>query len=76
MPLEWQPIHERHFAAMNPAEFLRWWRLGRTETIHGRPVTREGVIPSSLYFVLSGAAKVQRGGTVVTRLAPEPSSAR
>ena len=70
VPLELQSIHERHFAAMRPAEFLRWWRLGRTETIRARSLTREGVTPSSLYFILSGAAKVQRGQTVVTQLGP------
>jgi hypothetical protein len=70
VPPELQPIHERHFAAMSPAEFLRWWRLGHTETIRTQPLTREGVTPSSLYFILSGGAKVQRGGTVVTQLGP------
>jgi CRP-like cAMP-binding protein len=70
VPVEWQSIHERHFSAMSPAEFLRWWRLGRTETIHTRPLTREGVTPSSLYFVLAGAAKVQRGETELSQLGP------
>jgi hypothetical protein len=70
VPPELQPIHERHFAAMSPAEFLRWWRLGHTETMRTQPLTREGVTPSSLYFILSGHARVQRGGTIVTQLGP------
>ena len=70
VPVALRTIHERHFAAMSPAEFLRWWRLGRTETIHARRLTREGVTPSSLYFVLAGAARVQRGDTEVTQLGP------
>jgi CRP-like cAMP-binding protein len=68
VPLELRAIHERHFTAMSPAEFLRWWRLGRTETIHDRSLTREGVTPSSLYFVLAGAATVQRGKAELTQL--------
>ena len=68
VPLDLRSIHERHFTAMSPAEFLRWWRLGRTETIHSRSLTREGVTPSSLYFVLAGAATVQRGKTELTQL--------
>lgn len=55
---------------MSPAEFLRWWRLGHTETIRTEPLTPEGVSSSFLYFILSGDAKVQRGGTVVTQLGP------
>lgn len=70
VPPELQPIHTRHFAAMSPAEFLRWWRLGHTETIRGQLLTREGVTPSSLFFILNGDATVQRGGTVVTELGP------
>jgi CRP-like cAMP-binding protein len=70
VPVELQSIHQRHFAAMSPAEFLRWWRLGRTETIRARPLTREGVTPAALYFILAGSARVQRGSTLVTELGP------
>jgi hypothetical protein len=70
VPVEWQAIHERHFSAMSPAEFLRWWRLGRTETIHAQPLTCEGVTPASLYFVLSGTAKVRRGEIELSQLGP------
>jgi hypothetical protein len=70
VPIELQPIHQQYFMAMSPAEFLRWWGLGRTETINSRPLTREGVTPSSLYFVLAGDATVQRGANEVARLGP------
>lgn len=70
VPPDLQPIHERYFAAMSAAEFLRWWRLGRTETIRDRPLTREGVTPSALYFVLAGIVTVQRGEAVVAQLGP------
>ena len=70
VPIELRSIHEGHFVAMSPGEFLRWWRLGRTETIHARPLTREGATPSALYFVLAGAARVRRGETEITQLGP------
>lgn len=61
-------LHRRHFSALPPGEFLRWWRLGHRETLHAGRMTTNGVFPESLYFVLSGIARVSRDGAQVTDL--------
>ena len=70
IPLEWQPIHRAHFAAMTPAEFLKWWRLGRKDGLRDGRLTREGAHPASLYFILDGTVRVRRGDTTITQLPP------
>jgi len=70
VPLELQPIYDAHFAAMTPAEFLKWWGLGREVAIRDLPLTRDGVSPASLYFILAGTVRVRRGNTTIIELTP------
>lgn len=68
LPQHLKVLHRRHFSALSAGEFLRWWRLGNPETLHGGRLTTNGVFPESLYFVLSGTARVSRDGAHVTHL--------
>ena len=61
-------LHDRHFFALSPPEFLRWWNQGRRETFHDTRMTTQGEFPAALYFILSGAVRVVRDGTAVTHL--------
>ena len=53
---------------MTPAEFLKWWRLGRKDGLRDGRLTREGAHPASLYFILDGTVRVRRGDTTITQL--------
>lgn len=68
IPPDLQPIHRTHFAAMTAGEFLRWWRLGRTESLSGAAMTRDGERPEALFFILDGIARVRRHGVTLTEL--------
>jgi len=65
---ELRALHGRHFFALSPPEFLRWWSQGRRETFRDTRMTTQGVFPSALYFILSGTVRVVRDGTAVTLL--------
>ena len=69
VPLELQTIHQGHFAAMTPREFLAWWRLGQRDAVHGVPLTREGIEPVALYFILDGVVRVCRRDSTLAELA-------
>ncbi len=61
LPKDLQPIYARHFAALSPPEFLRWWRQGRRETLpRGERLARAGEHPDWLYFILGGQVRVSR----------------
>ena len=68
VPPELDEIHRTQFAAMTAGEFLRWWRIGRAESLRGAALTRAGAHPSSLYFILRGVVEVTRGGALVTEV--------
>jgi CRP-like cAMP-binding protein len=51
-------LHARHFAALSPREFRRWWHQGHREVIRDAVMARAGERPTSLYFVLSGVVRV------------------
>jgi hypothetical protein len=68
VPPELQGIHGTQFTAMTAAEFLRWWKLGRTESMHDAALTRDGVDPTALYFILDGHAQVRRADAVIAEL--------
>lgn len=68
LPEELRPIHARHFFALTPPEFLRWWSQGRRETVRDVQLTSRGAYPDALYFLLSGTARVSRDGVHVTDL--------
>ena len=69
LPAELVPIHEKHFAAMAPPEFLRLWRQGRRESITDAQLVHEGTRPDALYFLLSGEVAVLSRGRELARLA-------
>lgn len=66
LPDELRLLHERHFFALTPPEFLRWWRRGRREIVRGDRLTARGEYPDALVFVLSGRVRVTRDGEHVT----------
>lgn len=68
LPAELQPLYERHFAALTPPEFMRWWSAGRIQNVRGVPLTRDGARPSALYFLLDGTVRVSRHGIIITEL--------
>jgi hypothetical protein len=68
IPGELQEIYRTRFAAMTPREFLRWWQLGHAEVRRGMPLTRDGVQPAALYFILDGEVAIRRGRHTVTEL--------
>jgi hypothetical protein len=68
LPEDLKPLHERHFAALTPPEFLRVWREGERRTVTDVQLVREGTRPDALYFLLAGIASVQRHGRVVAEL--------
>lgn len=70
LPPELKDVHERHFAALTPPEFLRLWREGRHGTARDLRLVREGTKPEALYFVRSGEVEIQHAGRVVARVGP------
>ncbi len=68
LPEHLKPLYERHFFALTPAEFLRWWKRGSRETLRDERMTRNGAYPDSLYFILDGTASVCRDGEHVADL--------
>jgi len=68
LPPDLRALYERHFAAMAPPEFIRWWKMGHRETMRERRLTWAGSKPESLFFLLSGSVRVSRDGTPVTDL--------
>ncbi len=60
LPRDLAPLYARHFAALSPAEFLRWWRSGRRDTLENARLACAGERPQFLSFVLSGAVRVSR----------------
>jgi len=70
LPQDLRTIYARHFAALTPPEFLRWWRQGRRETMHGVSLASAGQFPDSLFFVLAGTVRVTKGERRVTDLGP------
>lgn len=68
LPADLVPLYERHFAALSPPEFLRWWHSGTRETMESVRLVRAGERPGALYFVLSGRVQVIREGATVLEL--------
>lgn len=68
LPEDLRSLYDRHFFALAPAEFLRWWDQGHRETLHDAKLTAHGTFPDALYFVLAGTARVSRKGAHVTTL--------
>lgn len=70
LPPDLQRLYDRHFAALSPPEFLRWWRQGRREVIDNQHLTRAGERPDWLYFLLEGKVRVSREEQAIVELPP------
>ena len=68
LPAALQSLYEKHFSALTPPEFLRWWRQGQRETLENQPLARAGQQPDWLYFLLDGTVRVSRDGQRVVDL--------
>jgi len=68
LPAALRTLHERHFAALSPREFLRWWGQGRRERLQDVALTRSGHQPDWLYFLLDGRVRVSRDNEPVVEL--------
>jgi hypothetical protein len=70
VPPDLRALHERHFSALSPGEFLRWWALGERTALEHAVLVRDGGRPDWLYFLLDGRVRVSRDGEAVTELPP------
>lgn len=70
VPPDLRALHERHFSALSPGEFLRWWALGERTALENAVLVRDGSRPDWLYFLLDGRVRVSRDGEAVTELPP------
>jgi hypothetical protein len=69
LPEELAAIQQRHFAALSPPEFLRFWALGERRTLAAaEALTRQGETAAALYFLLRGAVSVRQAGRELARL--------
>jgi CRP-like cAMP-binding protein len=68
LPPELAALHARHFAAMTPPEFLRFWRMGSRDVVRDAALTRRGERPAALAFVLNGVVRVTRDGVPLASL--------
>jgi len=69
LPEELEALYEKHFAALTPPEFLRWWREGERQSLPEGRLVKHGTRPDALYFLLSGEAVVSKDGRGVARVA-------
>ena len=68
LPADLRTLYDRHFSALSPAEFLRWWALGEHTALADTVLVRNGERPDWLYFLLDGRVRVSRNGETVTEL--------
>lgn len=68
LPAELQALHDKHFAAMTPPEFLRIWRDGKRVSGADTQMVHEGTQPDALYFLLAGRVVVRRRNQVLAEL--------
>lgn len=70
LPEDLRGLHEKHFAALSPPEFMRLWREGHRGTVTDAQLVREDTVPDALYFLLSGEVAVSSKGRELARLGP------
>lgn len=68
LPADLKPLYERHFAAMTPPEFLRFWKIGNREVLRDARLATAGTNPEYLFFLLRGTVQVSRDHADVTEL--------
>jgi hypothetical protein len=68
LPEELRALYDRHFSALGPAEFLKWWKQGKRERLVNQPLARVGQRPDWLYFLMNGIARVSRDRVAIVDL--------
>lgn len=68
IPEELKATHEKHFAALTPAEFLRLWHTGVRKSGTDLVLIRQDTQPEALYFLMEGEAVVRQDGRKVAHL--------
>lgn len=68
LPDELKETYEKHFAALQPPEFLRLWHEGERGGTRGGQLVKEGTMPGNLYFLMNGMVAVKRGERELARL--------
>lgn len=68
IPGDLKTIHEKHFTALSPPEFLRLWQTGVRKSGTDLTLIRQGTQPEALYFLLEGEAVVRQDGRKVAHL--------
>lgn len=67
LPEHLRALHARHFAALAPPEFLRFWSWAEKRVLRDAALIAEGSRPDALYFLLRGEAAILHGDKPVTR---------
>ena len=70
LPAELKPIYEKHFAALTPAEFLRFWSWAERNTASDIKLVTKGIRPNALFFLLNGEASVSQNEKEIARIHP------
>jgi hypothetical protein len=68
LPPELKALYDRHFAALTPPEFLRFWSWAERRVECDSLLATQGQRPQALYFLLRGQAEVRQGGRELARL--------
>ncbi len=68
LPAELVELHARHFHALTPQEFLRFWAMGQHQVLEQAALTANRQKPQALYFMLAGEVCVTAGGRELARL--------
>ncbi len=68
LPSELVDLYESVFRSMRPREFLLFWETGTQRRVVDAPIVREGEAPEALLFIISGTARVVKGGRGIATL--------
>jgi CRP-like cAMP-binding protein len=68
LPADLVELHARHFLALTPQEFLRFWAMGQHQVLDQAALTVSQQNPKALYFMLAGEVSVTAGGRELARL--------
>ena len=52
LPEDLKDLYHRHFSALTPAEFVRWWDQGQRDVVEGGRLARSGAHRSSIWGFL------------------------
>jgi len=63
-------IYDEVFSSMNPKEFLKIWKLGKTDRKKNHLVTMEGQDVDKLYFIIDGTVLIYKDSIAVKKVGP------